>query len=264
MAATSNTHNAFLYPAIRKAYFNHFTQLKSKISTFYSIENSDKNFETMVQLGAMQDIPVFNGTLSKSQPNQGYTKQVSMQRWGLQVEIERDLLEDDQTGAIRRGFSQGLAESSRRTREKYAMEPFNGAFTASGSGLGPDGVALISAAHPTTSSSTLTFSNSLGTVPFTYANLQSAVQTSLQLRDDQGNPISSMIDRILYHPAIHSRVLEAVISTDRPDTGSRARSTVNGNLMERVEDEDSPKLKLTCSRYLTNPFRWFVMAEQLM
>lgn len=263
MAATSNTHNAFLYPAIRKAYFNHFTQLESHLSRLYTVEKSDRNFEVMVPLGAMPDISIFNGSLSKITANQSYTKTVSMQRWAAQVEIERDLVEDDQTGAIRRGFSQGLAEAARRTREKFGMEPYNSAFTAGGAGLGPDNVAFISAAHPTTASAVLTFSNTLGTVAFTYGQLQAALQTTMQLRDDQGNPVDAYGDTVLYHPTIDARVREAVISTDRPDTPNRALSTHNGNPRERVEGESGARIKLICSRYLTSPFRWFVGDSRL-
>ena len=102
---------------------------ESMIDTLYRVLPSDSAFEEFYEVGALPDIPEFNGKLSYLGVSPGYYTKIEPKEYAGGVMFERKLL-DDKKYAVLDDRAGMLAESAHRVREKTAVRPFSNAFSA--------------------------------------------------------------------------------------------------------------------------------------
>lgn len=176
--------------------------------------------------------------------------------------VERELLEDNlypQAG-IPKAISQQvskLADSAAIFREKAAADVFNNAFTDSGldstgtSVAGPDGVGLVSTAHPLSPSNTSATQSNEFTLTLTSDNVSTVYRAMRRWTDDKGDLVSIKPDTLLVPPELEDQA-NTIVNTPQLPGGNA--NDINPNY-KRFNVEVWP--------YLTDTNAWFMIDSVL-
>lgn len=247
MTVARREHFGFLLePGLRKIFYETYNQIPSMIGELFNVQTTGSPYEEDVSIGTMGDFPEFIGTVEYDQPYQGYKKIYEFPEFAKGFRIERKLYDDDRYNIINKRPA-GLAISANRRRERDAADVFNNAFTD----VGPDGVALCSALHPTTAPDgpppgtdgrKNTTANAL-----THENLQIAKNMMRGFIDDRGGKISVVPDTLLVPVALEEIAWELIQSEKKIDTAEN-----NPNIHQGT-------YKLIVWDYLDNDDAWFLI-----
>lgn len=152
---------------LREVSENVYNELPSMIPIIYRMLDSDSAWEEFYSVGAVPDIPEFNGKITYLARYPGFLTKIEPKEFAGGLQFERKLLDDKKYNVLRND-SAGLMRSAGRVREKYGARTFAYAFSSAFDFMeSEEGVSLCSTAH-TTKSGTPTsvgFSNS-GTTTF--------------------------------------------------------------------------------------------------
>jgi len=129
-------------------------------------------------------------------PIPGYKKSATIVNYRLALQVERSYTEDDLKSVIRKQMS-GLINSPRLLIEYLIASWMNN--LTSGSYLGADGVALVSATHPHERRETGTWSNSETSAALTLTTFSTGRKNLRKRTDEFGYP-SPLAPRLLYGP----------------------------------------------------------------
>jgi len=128
---------------------------------------SDSAWEEFYSIGAVPDIPTFNGKLTYLGIAPGYHFKIEPMEYAAGIQAERKLIDDKKYGVLD-GRARGLIEAAQRTREKRAVRAFSNSFSAAFDYMSSEeGLSLCNTAHLTKSGTSTSsgFSNS-GTTKF--------------------------------------------------------------------------------------------------
>ena len=156
---------------LTKVYEDRISELHQKEmmrEKFFNITKSTKAYEDYYSVGELGDIPAFNGVLVYGDVSPGYSTRIEPKEFALGVEIERKFWDNNLYNVLK-DWGKKLANSSHRTKEKYAIGAYakldSVAFDFMTS---EEGVAICSTAHTTkaTGVSTTTGFGNLGSTAF--------------------------------------------------------------------------------------------------
>lgn len=246
-----------LDPRFQKIFNDQYRQLPSRIGDFYQIVSGadapTRDSYRVSQLGALDDVPEFTGSVTYDDVSQGYDSTLTHREYASGFQIERKLFDDDLRGVME-AKPRSLARAYARTREKHGAQVFNNAFSSDSTWLsGGDGVPLCSNSHVTTSgASTATGFDNLSTATLTPVSLAAARVSMWNFRDDNGNRSQWNPDRLLIPNDLWDTATELLESQGKPDT---ANNNVNVNFE-----------LYTLSRwdYLVDVNNWFLIDTQMM
>ena len=232
-----------------------YEELSGMIPKLYTQLSSDKAFEEFYNVGAMPDIPTFNGALTYLSMSPGYHNKIEPKEFAGGVMVERKFTDDNQYGVLD-NFASELGRSMGRVEEKYGCRSFGYAFSSSFDfTTSEEGVALCSSSH-TTKSGTSTasgFDNS-----GTSALSKTAVAATRILMNGFRNDISERISlrpNVLLVPDNLADTAQEIIGSEKdPDS---ANNTMNPQY-RRFEVWVYPRL----DDYSTND--WFLLDTNLM
>lgn len=148
---TSSQFVRLLDERLREVAEGKFKELPSMIESLYRVLPSDSAFEEFFEVGALPDIPEFNGKLEYLAASPGYYIKIEPKEFAGGVMFERKLL-DDKKYAVMDDRAGMLGESAARVREKYGARPFQYAFSSAFDFMtSEEGVSLCSDSHTTKS-----------------------------------------------------------------------------------------------------------------
>ena len=176
---------------MREVSENVFKDLPSIIPKYYRVIKSDNAWEEFYGVTGFPDVEEFNGKLSYAGASPRYHTKIEPKQFALAVETERKFLDDNKWGVLR-DHAAGLMEAMVRTREKYAVHPFNYAFSVAFEFMeSEENLSLCNDSHTTKSgtSTSVGFDNA-GTSALSKT---SAAATWLAMRQFR-NDISERID----------------------------------------------------------------------
>jgi phage major head subunit gpT-like protein len=214
---------------LRKVYVDSFKELPSMVDRLYGTIKSDKAWEEFFGVGAVPDIPAFNGQLEYlSVAPQFYTR-IEPKEFAGAITIERKLIDDDRYSVIK-GRQNGLVESMHRVREKLGAQGFGYAFSSAFMFMSNDeGVALCSSSHTNKSGASTSngFSNA-GSSALSKTSIGATRIFMKQFRNESGQRIVIEPDTILVPDNLYDAACEAVGAND---SGARSdRDPDSGNL----------------------------------
>lgn len=260
MAETAGNWHELLYTDCRKYFSDTLGSFESMIPMLYDTDTTDKAAEYDVSYSGVGKMQRFTGTAVKDTMAEEYKKTFTFPEFMNSIDIRRNAYDDAREKSVFnmvREFALGAA----RTKEAHAAEPFNYAFTATGtyssgdSTAGPDGKALCATDHTSKASGTYAGSNK-GTAAISGSALSSMRDTMRNITDGRGNKSNCKLDMILV-PAnkdVEEVAWELINTAGKPETADNNRNFHKGRYKLAVWDEltdannwfglDSVKLKL--------------------
>jgi hypothetical protein len=139
---------------IREVFENTFADLtkeESRISELYNVIKSNSNVEEYAGVGAIPDIPEFNGVLQALAVYPDFYNKIEPKEYGAKLVYERKFI-DDKKFPVMMANAEGLFTSAFRVREKLGARGFAYAFSSAYDFLtSEEGVSWCSTAHLTKS-----------------------------------------------------------------------------------------------------------------
>jgi phage major head subunit gpT-like protein len=229
---TSSQFVRLLDDRLRKVYVDMFKELPSMIDSLYGTIKSDKAWEEFYGVGAVPDIPVFNGRLEYLSVAPEYYTRIEPKEFAGAITVERKLIDDDRYDVIK-GRQNGLVESYHRIREKYGAQGFGYAFSSAMTFMAnEEAVALCSSAHTTKGggSTASGFSNA-GSSALSKTSIGATRILMRQFRNDVGARVVVEPDLLIVPDALYDTACECVgYSSDTGAASERDPDTANGKI----------------------------------
>jgi hypothetical protein len=237
-----------LDPRFRKIFTTEINEAQDQkyIDALFNQMTSTRNSERTSGIGAMGDIPSFNGTLEYGDISQLYDKTVTFPERAYGIKIQRQLSDDDLFGIMDQRPRQ-MAVSVDRTRGKMGASVFLNAFTLADGG---DGVALCSASHPYGPNDATTQSNT-GTDSLTALTIEAARKVGMgSIKTNTGEMLEINYDTILCGVDNEEKAWEVINSAGKVDTDKNNRNFHQG------------RYKLIVWPRITG-YKWFMVDSRL-
>ena len=225
MPLTSGNFADLLKPVLKGVFDIGSSAPIEMIDFLFKKESSTRYEEQYQGMGAMGKVPVFGGTVPYADFDANYRTDIRNYEYAQGIQIERRLVDDDQTGQIT-GRAANMAAQFRRTREADAADIFINAFTDSGTNRsgastnGADGVALLSTAHPHSPSNTNNTQSNEGTLALTIDNLDTTRQAMRNFTDDKDQLLGINPDMLLVPPELERAATQLVAERAIYEPGS--------------------------------------------
>lgn len=225
----SSNWGELLLPGLRKIYDDHTSKQPDYMAQLFTVETSNKAQEFgygIGGLGTMDEWSTTNNRVSYEDIEPGYKSVFTHKKYSKGVQIERELLEDDLYGEIRRRV-RALSRVVHFTRQVHGISVLNNGFNSAYKGA--DGKPLFDDAHPTSDSSAITNDNK-GTLELNAANVEAARVAMMGWKDDKGNLIEVMPDTLIVPPALRKAAIIIADSDKEPDTSDNNVNVWKGAL----------------------------------
>lgn len=203
----------------------------------------------MTGFGGAQ-VKVEGSGVSYDSATESYTARYIFETIALAFAITEEAEEDNLYGSLGARLSKELARAMQHTKEVKVANLLNNA--TSGSFLGGDGVALLSASHPTVDG---TQSNILATpADLSETSLEDLLIQIDTATDDRGIPIFLQAVRLLIPPQLRfvaQRILHSELRVETANNDANAvrqLGMISGNyaVIQRMTDPDSWFVKTDC------------------
>ena len=139
-----------LEPGLNALFGLEYDRYENEHSEIFDEESSDRAFEEEVMLAGFSTAPNKSegGAISFDDAQETYTARYSHETIALAFSITEEAIEDNLYDRLAGRYTKALARSMAQTKHIKAASILNNAFTA-GASAGGDGVAFMSASHPT-------------------------------------------------------------------------------------------------------------------
>lgn len=258
MVATAANWAELLTPQTTEAFYAGFTndgRRASLIDRLYRMESSQRAFEEHLGIGQFSSEGwnfESSGRVQYDDRNKGYAKRFTHVEFAKGMIVQRKLIDDNLFGVVF-DDARELGDAAFRKREKDAAMVFNNAFTDSGTDAagfpiaGPDGVGLVSAAHPNSPTAASDTQSNEGTLALTKDNVRATREASMALADDRGDVLNIMPDMLLVPPELEDDALTLMRSTLDPTSANNAINPQAG------------RFTVVVWHYLTDANAWFMI-----
>lgn len=235
-------------PALDEIFFDHYEQAEDPRSKLYNMESTDRE---LVQKAGVTSLGLLSQVQEAEQApkdsfNQSYSKNYSILKYAKAIGISDEMIQDDRFDMISK-MVKSLARSSRETQLFIAMNVFNNSFSSETSW---DGVAIISASHPTEVGNQ---SNIQTAADLSYSSLATAEQQFRQFQDGRGKQLLIKPKILLVSESDRQNALEIVQSPYKA-------GTANNNINALGADGG---LTVISSPYLTDADAWFLLSDPM-
>ena len=251
-------------PRIREAFYLGFSggdRRVSMIPQLFDIRSSalaDEKVQAIGGIGKTGWNFEDTGRVPYSEPVKGYESTFSHHEFAHGIMVERKLIDDNRISQALDAAG-NLGDSAFRVREAAGANVFINAFSAATASalddygvdvVGPDLVALGSAAHPTSPQDSTAIVNE-GVLALTAANVSTTRQLHMELKDMNGDLLSIMPDEILVPPELEDTALTIVRSVLDPASANNAYNP------------QSSRFTVKTWHYLTDSTAWFMIDSGL-
>ncbi len=187
------------------------TKTESFLDQLYRVIKSDSAVEEFAAVGAVPDIPEFNGVLQSLPVYPGYYNKIEPKEFGAKLMWERKFI-DDKKFPVMMADAEGLFTSAFRVREKYAAKGFNNAFSAAFTFMtSEEGVSWCSSSHTTKSgAATTTGFDNAGTSALDKTSVAATYLLMRRFKNDIGERISINPDLLIVPDTLGDKADEIV------------------------------------------------------
>jgi hypothetical protein len=247
---------------LKTVYENEWKELPSMIDQIYNVQTDDNAWVEFFGVGAVPDIPAFNGKLQYLSVSPGYTTRVEHKEFAGGLQFERKLLDDKKYNVLNNQVG-NLTEAGHRTREKYGVETFAYAFsTAFNFMTSEEGVSLCSDSHTTKSGvSTASGFDNAGTSALSPVSVAATRLLMRRFRGDIGQRIQVEPDMLIVPDNLYDTALEITQTTKGLYSAEGTVNVQEGRFKVvpylRLDDYDSNNWFMVDSRKMKKYLVWF-------
>ena len=248
---TSSSFAKLLWPGLNSIYGKEYADYPVEWDKLFEKNSSDRAYEEDLGLSSfgLASVKSEGAPIAYDSERQGFTSRYNHVVYALGFMITREIYEDDQYGKVGAQKAKALARSMRQTKEIVGANVYNRAF--SGSYVGGDGVALISASHPNVAGGV--FSNQIGTAAdLSEAALEQAVIDIAGFRDDRGLLIAAKPEKLVIPYQLQFEAKRIL--------GSDGRVGTDLNDPNVLKDRGLFSNVIT-NHYLTDADAWFILTS---
>lgn len=246
MITTGNWPDA-LEPIARKNYDIGFEEIPAEREMIYKVRSSSKRTETYMEIGDIESMGRFNGTVNYSDVREGYSFTVTAVQYAQGIKIQRAFVDTDQQDVVE-GLPKKLGISARRRLATDVFFPFNNAFNTSITTL--DGLQLGSAAH--TSNNGGSSQSNRGTTAFGPVAVEAARIRMIKYLSNTDGRISIKPTMLIVPVDLAEPAYELISSSGKVDTANNNSNFHKG------------KYTLLVSEWLSDTNNWFMVDSKLM
>jgi hypothetical protein len=239
-----------LWPGVNK-FWGEYSEYPLECTALFDQETSDRAYEEDVL------VPGFGLAPAKTQGaavqydthQQGYISRYTHITYALGYILTYEEIQDNQYPELAKSRTRRLAFALRQTKETVAANVYNRATNASYTG--GDGVALLSASHPSQAG---LLSNILSpAADLSESSLEDLLIQIMTSTDDRGLKVQIMGKKLIVPPALLFEASRILKSTLQNDTANNAVNAIRaeGMLPEGV----------AVNHYLTDTDAWFVRTD---
>ena len=178
-----------LEPGLNALFGLEYDRYENQTAEIFDSESSDRAFEEEVMLGGFANAAVKpeGQGVTYDDAQETYTARYTNETVALAFALTEEAVEDNLYDKISTRYTKALARSMANTKQVKGSNVLNNS-TTGGSTAGGDGVALLSAAHPTLSGNQ---TNLLGTAAdLNETSLETALIEISQMKDERGLKIA--------------------------------------------------------------------------
>jgi hypothetical protein len=254
IVGTGNFSKAML-PGVFSWFGIDYNEFQKFTPQMFDVVKSEKLYEEMVSaggLGLMKQKDEGDG-IQYDAIQQGYVTRVYNKTWALGLQYTEEVIEDNQYKAdglaiLSKEAGRYLARAAGKTEETLAGNFYNNAFTA----LGGDGVAFLSASHPTVRGATYSNMPSVA-CDISELALEQANIDIKRLKDDAGTIIQLMAKSIIAPPEQEFEINRILKSTNQNDSAN--------NAINALKNMGSFPGGVVINPYLSSAKAWFVRTD---
>jgi hypothetical protein len=267
MPATPQHWAALVEPVLNRQFFyvgfGGEGRRQSLLDRLFNIQTSQYAEEKTMSLGGFstqgwnfED----SGRVQYDERAKGYEKTFAHHEFAKGFIVTRRLMDDNRLSTVFRDARE-LGDSAFRMREKAGAnvfaQGFSNATTATldqygTDAVGPDGVALLSDAHPAPPGAGGSTQSNEGTLALTAANLGTVRAAMMSFKDYQGDLLNVMPDTLLVPPELEDTALTIVRSQQDPTSANNAINPQAG------------RFQVIVWHYLADSNAWFLIDSSLM
>lgn len=247
---TTGTHPKLLWPGVYTIWGQVYDEHPEEYTDLYDIRDSDKAYETGVQVTGFSLAPIKPETQSVAYQGevQGWLTNYMHIPYGLGFTVSFEELRDNMYKEVAERRARANAFSMRQTIENVAAFLYNNAFSTTYFTTG-DGAALVSAAH--TNATGGTFSNALSpAADLSESSIEDLCVQIMGAQNDTGLRISVMPKSLHVAPSEWfnaNRILESVLQSNTSNNNINVLKATNA-LPEGIK----------VNHYFTSPHAWFL------
>jgi hypothetical protein len=247
---TRSAHPSALWPGVKAWFGNNYQSLPAEWSSIFEKQTSDKAYEKVVEATGFGLAPIKSegATIQYDSDGEGYTSTFTHVVYALGYIVTREELEDNKYTEVSMRRSRALSFSMRTTAEIVHANVLNRAF--SGSFPGGDGVALVSAAHPTASGNQ---SNLITAADLSEASLEDGLKAVMQVRNARGLNIAVRAEQLII-PTAEAFNAERILK-------SQLRVGTANNDINAVRSMGLLPKGVNINHYLTDADAWFLQTD---
>ena len=233
-----------LEPGLNTLFGLEYDQFDPEWKSVFEANTSTKAYEEDVLLEGFGNAPVKTegAAISYDEATQQWTARYQHETVALAFAITEEAEEDGQYGSLAARYTKALARSMNSTKEVKAANIFNNATSASYTG--GDGVALLSASHPTRNGNQ---SNTLSTAAdLSETSLESILIDISNMKDDRGLRVATIGTRMIIPSAYIFTAERLLESSGRVGTADNDINAIRSggylpdgyHVMRRISDSD--------------------------
>lgn len=247
---TRSTMPDLLWPGIQAIFGINYEKLEKEYTKIFDVRKSTKAYEKVTEATSMglAAVKAEGQSIVYDSPTQGPTSTFVHVTYGLGFIITREAMEDNQYQEVAEANAASLPWSMNTTKEIVHANVLNRAFSSSY--VGGDGVALISASHPSVNG---TQSNSLGAAAdLSESALEDAITQIATAKNSAGLPIALRAEALVIGPGQIFNATRILNSSGRVGT--------NNNDVNAIKDLGLVP-RIIVNHYLDDPDAWFLITN---
>jgi hypothetical protein len=249
-----------LLPGLNAVFGIEYADVDNEHAPLFDVENSDRAFEEEVLFTGFGSAPVKGegAAVQYDDAQEGYTARYTHETISLAFAVTEEAMEDNLYDTFAKLRARGLARAMANTKQVKAADVFNNGFSSSY--LGGDGVALLSASHPTVGSGNQ--SNTLGATDLSEASLETALITIAKAKDDRGILIGLQAESLHLPPDLAFTADQILNSTLSTTTVTNSTTGVtNTNDINSIRNQGLVPGGFFVNRRFTDTNAWFIKTD---
>lgn len=251
----SGVHSTGLFPNhldrdFDKDFFDEYERVQGEHTPFAKVEKANASYIQeldTIGLGGVQEM--YEGQpIPFERIQEGYTKQITFDNFGLGLQFTENAWEDDQYGALKKAPAE-LGRAFEYTKDVKWFDLLNSGFVTT-TRSGNDSKALFDDAHPQQGGGSDTYDND-GTGSLTMTTLQAALNHFETLTNERGIPTPFKGPKVLLiHPNLRWKAKELLLSEYNPENANMQYNTLEGE-----------ELTYKVVHFLTSSAPWFILCQ---